>query len=296
MGMLSYRHAFHAGNAADILKHSVLLFCLDYLGQKDTPYLCIDTHAGAGFYSLDSGYALQNREWERGIGRLAGFTRDHSGGETASASPGPLERLTALARDFRPCPADSGLYYPGSPALIRALLRPRDRAVCFELHPADFAILKQTLGTDRRFSLRREDGFAGLKSLLPPPSRRACVFIDPPYEIKEDYENLPHSLAGALKRFPTGLYIIWYPLLGNKDAALPETLFGLHRGNRCRAELRTASRTDRGMYGSGLVILNPPWTLKAALESALPVMADLLGEDRHEWDLRWESPSRGRGI
>jgi 23S rRNA (adenine2030-N6)-methyltransferase len=147
------------------------------------------------------------------------------------------------------------------------------------------------LGTDRRFSLRREDGFAGLKSLLPPPSRRACVFIDPVYELKEDDENLPRSVAVALRRFPTGLYIIWYPLLGNRDAALPETLLGLHRGNKCRAELRTAPRTDRGMYGSGLVILNPPWTLKAALESAMPVMADLLGEGRGEWDLGWESPS-----
>jgi 23S rRNA (adenine2030-N6)-methyltransferase len=161
--------------------------------------------------------------------------------------------------------------------------------MCFELHPTDFTILKQVMGTDRRFSLRREDGFGGFKSLLPPPSRRACVFIDPPYEIKEDYETLPRSLAGALRRFPSGIYIIWYPLLGNKDTRLPETLMGLHRGNRCRAELRTASRTDRGMYGNGLVILNPPWTLKAALESALPVMADLLGEDRHEWELCWEA-------
>jgi 23S rRNA (adenine2030-N6)-methyltransferase len=145
------------------------------------------------------------------------------------------------------------------------------------------------LGSDRRFSLRQEDGFAGLKSLLPPPSRRACIFIDPPYEVKEDYRNLPRSLAGALRRFPSGLYIIWYPLLGNRDATLSETLIDLHRGNKCRVELRTAPRTERGMYGSGLVILNPPWTLKAALESAMPVMADLLGEG--EWDLRWEGPS-----
>ncbi|MDR2741153.1 MAG: 23S rRNA (adenine(2030)-N(6))-methyltransferase RlmJ [Treponema sp.] len=291
--MLSYRHAFHAGNAADILKHSVLLFCLEYLGQKDTPYLCIDTHAGAGFYSLTHGYALQNREWERGIGRLSGFTPDLTGTAgpvpTVPVLPALLERLVALARNFRPGLADGGPCYPGSPALIRAMLRPRDRAVCFELHPADFTLLTQALGTDCRFRLRREDGFAGLKSLLPPPSRRACVFIDPPYEVKEDYENLPHSLAGALRRFSSGLYIAWYPLLGNRDTMLPETLTGLHRGDKCRVELRTAPRTDRGMYGSGLVILNPPWTLKAALESAMPVMADLLGEGRGEWDLQWES-------
>jgi 23S rRNA (adenine2030-N6)-methyltransferase len=295
--MLSYRHAFHAGNVADILKHSVLLFCLDYLGQKDAPYLCIDTHAGAGIYSLACGYALQNREWEKGIGRLLGQMPGRAFRETVPASA-LLERLMAFTRNFRPSATDGrpesadgdGRYYPGSPALIRAMLRPRDRAVCFELHPADFAILTQALGTDRRFSLRREDGFAGLKSLLPPLSRRACVFIDPPYELKEDYENLPRSLAGALRRFPTGLYLIWYPLLGNRDVTLTETLLGLHRGNKCQAELRTAPQTDRGMYGSGLIILNPPWTLKAALESALPVMADLLGEGRGEWEMRWESP------
>jgi 23S rRNA (adenine2030-N6)-methyltransferase len=172
---------------------------------------------------------------------------------------------------------------------MSALLRPCDRAVCFELHPADFAALTQALGPDRRFRLRREDGFLGLKSLLPPPSRRACVFIDPPYEVKEDYENLPRTLAGALRRFPTGLYIIWYPLLGNRDAGLPETLLGLYQGNRCRVELYTAARTDRGMYGSGLIILNPPWMLKAALESAMPVMADLLGDGRSGWFLQWRT-------
>jgi 23S rRNA (adenine2030-N6)-methyltransferase len=290
--VLGYRHAFHAGNAADILKHGVLIFCLEYLGQKDAPYLCIDTHAGAGFYSLGGGYALQNREWERGIGRLFRAAPDRTGADIPVSAfpvlPALLERLRLLVRDFRTGNAGGGAYYPGSPALIRALLRPGDRAVCFELHPADFAILTQTLGTDRRFSLRREDGFAGLKGLLPPPSRRACVFIDPPYEIKADYVDLPRTMAGALRRFPSGIYIIWYPLLGSRDTTLPETLTGLYRGNKCRAELRTAPRTDRGMYGSGLVILNPPWTLKAALESALPVMADLLGEGRGEWDLRWE--------
>jgi 23S rRNA (adenine2030-N6)-methyltransferase len=280
--MLSYRHAFHAGNAADILKHSVLLFCLDYLGQKDTPYLCVDTHAGAGFYSLGEGYALQNREWEAGIGRLTG---------PEAALPAMLERLAALVRGFRPDGArdGGGPWYPGSPALIRALLRPRDRAVCFELHPADFGILTQGLGADPRFSLRREDGFAGLKSLLPPPPRRACIFIDPPYEVKEDYKTLPAALAEALRRFPTGLYIIWYPLLGNRDSSPAGSLWDPHRGNKCRVELRTALRQDRGMYGSGLVVYNPPWTLKAALESTLPVMAELLGRDPGAWDLWWES-------
>jgi 23S rRNA (adenine2030-N6)-methyltransferase len=187
---------------------------------------------------------------------------------------------------------DRGPWYPGSPALLRALLRQQDRAVCFELHGKDFAILSEGLKGDRRFRVRQEDGFAGLKGLLPPPSRRACVFIDPPYEIKEDYAVLPQVLEEALRRFPTGLYIIWYPLLGHRDDALPETLFDLHKrssaGNRCRVELRVASQADRGMYGCGLVIYNPPWTLKAALEGSMPFMAELLGKNQGSWDLIWE--------
>jgi 23S rRNA (adenine2030-N6)-methyltransferase len=157
------------------------------------------------------------------------------------------------------------------------------------------------LGADRRFTLRREDGFTGLKSLLPPPSRRACIFIDPPYEVKEDYKTLPASLTEALGRFPTGIYIIWYPLLGNRDASLSGTLLDFHRGNRCRVELRTAVPADRGMYGSGLVVYNPPWTLKAALESVMPVMAERLGQaykadgkqiqEQGTWEMQWESLS-----
>jgi 23S rRNA (adenine2030-N6)-methyltransferase len=294
--MLSYRHAFHAGNAADVLKHSVLIFCLDYLKQKDTPYLCVDTHAGAGYYSLGEGYALQNREWEYGIGRLTGPGK----AEPETGLPAMLGRLAVLVRDFRPGHGrdGGGPWYPGSPALIRALLRPRDRAVCFELHPSDFAILAQGLGADPRFGLRREDGFAGLRSLLPPPSRRACIFIDPPYEVKEDYRSLPAALTDALRRFPTGIYIVWYPLLGNRDFAPAAELPDPKRGSKCRVELRIAPRTGRGMYGCGLVIYNPPWTLKAALENAMPVMAELLGRDQGTgaWDMWWENANGSDGL
>jgi 23S rRNA (adenine2030-N6)-methyltransferase len=198
-------------------------------------------------------------------------------------------RLTELVRDFRNrAGADGPSVYPGSPAIIRELLRAEDRAVCFELHPADFALLRAGFEGDRRFTLKREDGFAGLKALLPPPSRRGCIFIDPPYEVREDYETLPHILTEALRRFPTGLYIIWYPLLGNGDTGLPEALMALYRGNRCRLELRTGEKRERGMYGSGLVVWNPPWTLKAALEESLPVLAALLGNGQGDWGLWWE--------
>jgi 23S rRNA (adenine2030-N6)-methyltransferase len=209
--------------------------------------------------------------------------------------------------------------YPGSPGFIQKLLRPQDRAACFELHPADFVRLYEGFGKDSRFMVRREDGLAALKALLPPPSRRGCVFIDPSYEIKDDYRLVPKLLAEALGRFPQGMYIIWYPLLLSKAGAspvvreslvLPEKLTALYGGNRCRIELRTGSGAVRGgaiydgvihsgdreeegagaLFGSGLVIYNPPWTLKAAMDEALPVLAECLGcTGRMSWEAQTAS-------
>jgi 23S rRNA (adenine2030-N6)-methyltransferase len=278
--MLSYRHAFHAGNGADVLKHSVLLCCLDYLGRKETPLLVIDTHAGAGFYSLTEGHAAQNREWEQGVGRLL----------ERETLPPLLARYAALVREAL---AEGGRY-PGSPALIQRLLRPQDRGVCFELHPADFTLLADALKPDRRFRVAREDGLGGLKALLPPPGRRGCIFVDPSYELRGDYRAVPEGLAEALSRFSTGVYIVWYPLLRPRpgDAglweALRETLLGLHNGNRFAIELFSpeADSTKR-MFGSGLAIYNPPFTLQEALEESLPALAELLGG----WRWRWRRPN-----
>jgi 23S rRNA (adenine2030-N6)-methyltransferase len=306
--MLSYRHGFHAGNPADVLKHAVLVFCLDHLKQKEKPFLCIDTHGGAGLYPLNTGYAAKNREWEAGIGRL------FRGG-----SPAPDQDLPSMVKRYLqiiyeapdeksgdgaaagpsgipPSPESSLFAYPGSPEIIRRLLRPGDRAVCFELHREDLRLLGELLGGDSRFSLRGEDGLAGLKSLLPPPSRRGLVLIDPSYEEKEDYARIPENLAGALSRFSTGTYITWYPLLSRYggSAKFPEDLLGLWQGNRCQAELYTAPReqppenSPRGMYGSGLIIYNPPWKLREALEESLPALALLMGTGKGGWQFRWE--------
>jgi 23S rRNA (adenine2030-N6)-methyltransferase len=315
--MLSYRHGFHAGNAADALKHMVLIFCLDYLGQKEKPYLCVDTHGGAGSYALGKGFGAQNREWEQGIARLLPLRR------WAAPLPAMLARYLGLIGledlsfedlSFKDNPAagEAGYpVYPGSPELIRKLLRPQDRAVCFELHPEDFSSLKELLKGDSRFQIRQEDGFQGLKSLLPPPVRRACVLVDPSYEVKDDYLTLPAVLAESLRRFPGGLYMVWYPLLlkppaarsGRKagffsgDGDFPETLFDVYKGNRCRVELYTAKKqappanSPRGMYGNGLVIFNPPWTLMEALEETLPLAASLLGKPGG-WKLWWEEAEK----
>lgn len=287
--MLSYRHGFHVGNAADVLKHSVLVFCLEYLLGKEKPLLCVDTHAGAGIYSLHEGFAAQKREWEKGVGKLR-LEILHEG-KAALKGPGSA---ALLRRYLELCSRDESgsgpAVYPGSPAIMARLLRPLDRLVCFELHPSDYAACKLALAGSGE--VRQADGLTSLKSLLPPPSRRGLILIDPPYEVKEDYLRLPISVEQALRRFSSGTYIIWYPLLRESPAVdFPERLMNLYQGNRCRLELYTAdpgagaANSPRGMYGSGMVIYNPPWTLAPALEESLPIMGEAIGKGKNDWKL-----------
>ncbi|MDR3173586.1 MAG: 23S rRNA (adenine(2030)-N(6))-methyltransferase RlmJ [Treponema sp.] len=283
--MLSYRHGFHAGNQADVLKHAVLISCLDYLAKKPKPFLYIDTHAGAGSYRLDQGFAAQNREWSQGIGRFLPAPEETG----ILGKPLMISRYLRIAGKFY----GSSRVYAGSPLLAAELLRPQDRACCFELHPADFTALTACLGGDRRFRLRKEDGPGGLKSLLPPESHRGLVFIDPSYELKEDYRRLIPALEEGLRRFPGGIYIIWYPLLlgrgiKSRGHEYGETLLGLYGGRRCRTELRFGPPGQEArLYGCGLVLFNPPWTLKAELEESLPVLAGKPGNGEG-WELIWE--------
>jgi 23S rRNA (adenine2030-N6)-methyltransferase len=290
--MLGYRHCFHAGNAADTLKHMVLIFCLDYLRQKEKPFLCVDTHGGQGLYRLD------NREWEGGVGRLLG----------AEGLPPMAERYLRLClgeagpEDGGAGAAGGALLYRGSPGVMKALLRPGDRLVCFELHPGDYPALKEFLegpprgprgGGAGKAEARREDGPGGLRGLLPPPSGRGLVLIDPSWELKTDYGEIPRRLGEALKRFPQGIYILWYPLLKKPpEEGLPEALEKIQSRRRCRVELYTPGlvrgNSPRGMYGSGLFVYNPPWTLRAALEETLPVLAARVGSGGEGWKLRWE--------
>jgi 23S rRNA (adenine2030-N6)-methyltransferase len=224
---------------------------------------------------------------------LAGFPDELRGPEAPGRAPEARSGERGSARDY---------VYPGSPALMARLLRPRDRGLCFELHPGDFTALNRLLGDDRRFTLRQEDGFAGLKAFLPPPSRRGLVFVDPSYELKEDYARLGETLAEALRRFPTGIYIVWYPLLGKDPRpgtgagslgnSLGSSLLGLYRGNRCCIEFYTASsgkgrdNSPRGFYGSGMVIYNPPWPLEGALRESLPFLGETMGTGPEGWRLR----------
>lgn len=269
--MLSYRHAFHAGNHADVLKHFIEVQLLRYLAQKDTSFWYIDTHAGAGCYSLDNGYATQNAEYESGIARL--WDRDDL--------PAPLAEYVALVKRINP----DGLMklYPGSPLVALELLREQDRMRLFELHPSDSEILQENFaGHGAQVLMQTADGFGALKALLPPPPRRALVLIDPPYEDKQDYQRVVSALREGLKRFASGVYAVWYPQLQRAEARqLPEQLRRLPIKSWLHVALSVQAPGEDGfgMHGSGMFILNPPWTLHSMLQEVMPYLVNHLGQN-----------------
>ncbi len=269
--MLSYRHAFHAGNHADVLKHFVLTQVLGYFNQKDKPYWMIDTHAGAGLYQLDSGFAVQNAEWKNGIGKL--WQADHL--------PSALQQFLDTIRQA--CPQTAQNLYPGSPFFARAFLRAQDKLRLFELHPADCKILLNNFADEgRQTKIEMQNGFEGIKACLPPPTKRAVVLIDPPYEVKEDYKHVVKCLQDSLKRFATGIYLVWYPLLQRLEPLqMVENLKKLNPDNWLDVTLsvHAPSAEGFGMYGSGMFIINPPWTLPKTLEETMPILRDLLALD-----------------
>ena len=270
--MLSYRHAFHAGNHADVLKHLVLVQLTSYLTQKDKPFWYIDTHAGAGAYALDSGYAVKLCEYKDGIGRL--WTRNDL--------PEALAGYVELVRKLNP---DRRLQaYPGSPYFALWTMREQDRLRLFELHSKDARLLQENFkDAGRQVIIEPTDGFAGLKSLLPPAPRRALVLMDPSYEEKQDYERVFHELRDALTRFPGGTYALWYPQLTRLDAhELPQRLKRLPAKSWLHVALRVnePSKDGFGMHGSGMFILNPPWTLHSTLVEVMPYLADVLALDK----------------
>jgi len=269
--MLSYRHAFHAGNHADVLKHFIEIQLLRHLLRKDKAFWYIDTHAGAGCYALDSGYATMHKEYIGGIARL--FARD--------GLPPPLADYVGQVRSFNP---DGDLrIYPGSPLLAHRLLRAQDRLCLFEMHPADNLLLQQNLGAPgKKILIQATDGFKALKALLPPLPKRALVFIDPPYEDKLDYRRVLTALEEGLKRFATGIYALWYPILSRPESrqfpsqlkkAVPDGW--LH----VALNIRGSNAAGSGMRGSGMFVVNPPWGLRETLEQVMPWLADTLGQD-----------------
>jgi 23S rRNA (adenine2030-N6)-methyltransferase len=268
--MLSYRHAFHAGNHADVLKHYVLSLVLAYTTQKDKPYWYIDTHAGAGMYSLSEGYATHNAEHAQGIDKLL----------EASNLPESLVHYVRLIQSLN---SGGAKLYPGSPAVAEHYLRADDRMRLFELHPNDYKILSDNFsGLGRQVKTEMQNGFAGIKACLPPPTRRAVVLIDPPYEDKQDYEHVVKCLQDSLKRFAQGTYMVWYPILQRVEPdEMIQHLKALNVPDWLHVTLsiHAPSPEGFGMHGSGLFIINPPWTLPKTLTETMPVLRDLLGLD-----------------
>jgi 23S rRNA (adenine2030-N6)-methyltransferase len=269
--MLSYRHGFHAGMHADVLKHVVLVYLLRYLTQKDKPLWFIDTHAGAAAYALDEGYATKNAEYESGIGRL--WAREDL--------PQPVADYVGQVRALNP---DGALRrYPGSPQLALQLLRKQDRLRMFELHSAESQLLQQYFRDDApRAIVQAGDGFAGLQAVLPPPSRRALVLIDPSYEDKRDYRHVLAALRDAHKRFRAGVYAVWYPQVQRRESRqFPEQLKQLQDQDWLHVTLTVKKpvASGYGLHGSGMFILNPPWLLPKALDLAMPYLARVLAQD-----------------
>jgi 23S rRNA (adenine2030-N6)-methyltransferase len=267
--MLAYRHAFHAGNHADVLKHLILIQLMRHMALKDKGYRFVDTHAGAGQYTLDSPQARKKSEYLQGIARL--WTVDNP--------PPPLADYLQLLRRLNP---DGTLQqYPGSPLLARLLLRPQDQSRLIELHPADHQALQDLLGSAAGTALYRADGFAALRGQLPPPTRRALVLIDPSYEGHADYLRVLDTLADALQRFAQGVYMVWYPVVTKPGAAaLVQGLKTLApRGwLHARLSLQQPDTQGFGLAGSGVLVINPPHTLHGQLQGLLPWLVRVLGQ------------------
>ena len=308
--MFSYRHAFHAGNHADVLKHAVLIAIIRHLTEKDSPMAVFDTHAGAGLYRLDGDYAKTSGEAANGFLRLtakpavaadAPSVALTKASKAAAALAG--EPLAPLLQDYVDMVASfnakgSQKVYPGSPFIIQRLLRERDKLKLFEIHPTDAKTLAANvaqLEAGRQVAVLREDGFEALRKFLPPPQRRAMVLSDPSYEIKSDYARVTSTFADALLRFATGTYVVWYPIIPRPEAHdVPRKLktLAVKAGKPwLNAALTvksskiltspTGEETRPGLPASGMFVINPPHTLKAALQVALPQLVARLGQDRH---------------
>ena len=316
--MFSYRHAFHAGNHADVLKHTCLIALMKYLTQKDAALTVIDTHAGAGLYRLDGDYTETSGEASEGVFKLLSAAKQPAAqaapapaaskkiAKPDAAAPAPAAAPAGYAwapalldyveflRSLNPHFAQTGepahlKIYPGSPFIAQKFLSGRDKLKLFELHPTDFKSLSgniEQLGVGRQVAVAREDGFEALKTFLPPPARRALVLCDPSYEMKSDYARVAAVMADALKRFATGTYAVWYPIIPRPEAHdLPRRLktMAVKAGKswlHVTLTVKSNKTSERGgLPASGMFIISPPFQLKEQLKPAMPQLVKLLGQD-----------------
>lgn len=278
--MFSYRHGFHAGNHADVLKHMVLVQLLEHLLQKDKPFWVVDTHAGGGIYDLTSNYATKSAEADTGVSTLWPLRNKKA---TPEVVKDYLTQVAALNN------GDTLQWYPGSPQIAAQMLREGDHLRLFELHPTEIKLLQAHFASVKRgVSIQAADGFAGLRGCVPPPPRRGLIHIDPPYEAKDDYRRVLQTLKDTVHKFPSGTYAIWYPEVARRESQqLPGQLkrlaAELPKVDWLHATLRVkgAERDGVGLFGSGMFVINPPYTLYDKLAEALPWLVETIGQDEH---------------
>ena len=262
---MNYRHAYHAGNFADVHKHAILTLLLAHLRRKETPFHLLDTHAGIGRYDLSGTEAGKTGEFEQGIARLLAspehpLLAPYLDRIRAENSPGPL-RL-----------------YPGSPLIAHAALRADDRMTLVELHPEDFTILRGLFQRDRQVTLREEDAYQALKACLPPKERRGLILVDPPYEAKDEFLRMVKGMREALRRFPTGIYALWYPIKSPSEVArFKDELVNFGKPCLTTELMRHSPEDESKLNGSGLAVINPPWQFDEQMEQLMPALHTALG-------------------
>ncbi|MEC6833734.1 23S rRNA (adenine(2030)-N(6))-methyltransferase RlmJ [Photobacterium toruni] len=278
--MLSYRHSFHAGNHADVVKHIVQSLILDALKQKDKPFVYHDTHSGVGRYDLQDERSEKTGEFKQGIARI--WSRDDIPTEIATY----IDAIKALNN------SDELRYYPGSPKVARAQIRDQDRMVLTELHPSDFPLLLQEFRGDRQVKMYQEDAFARLKASLPPKERRGVVLIDPPYELKHEYQDVVKAIKQSYQRWATGTYAIWYPVVYRETIDnMLQGLKDLNIRNILQIELGVEPDTEeRGMTASGMIVINPPWKLASQMEQILPWLQHAIAPNHGHYKIEWIVP------
>jgi 23S rRNA (adenine2030-N6)-methyltransferase len=264
---MNYRHAFHAGNFADVMKHLVLMRILGYLALKPAPFRVLDTHAGAGLYDLTSVEAQRGGEWQAGFGRLTGFSPP---ADVAAILAPYLEALSALTR--------GGTHYPGSPLLIRHGLRAQDHAAFNELQPESYHHLRRVTPRDDRLTFTALDGYTAWKAQIPPAERRGLVLVDPPFEVADEFTRLATGMGEMARKWPSGIAMLWYPVKNRqKTRAFEAALLAHNPAKLLILELHVAELEEDGpLTASGLAILNPPYTLAEEMRITLPAIAQLL--------------------
>lgn len=276
---MNYRHAFHAGNFADVMKHAILARLIEYLKHKPAAFRMIDTHAGIGRYSMTGDEAKRSPEWKDGIGQLL----------KAELKPNVKALLAPYLDVVRgENPNGTLARYPGSPLLARKLFRTQDRLSALELHPADYRKLRDLFEGDVQVRVTSLDGWLALNAYVPPKEKRGLVLVDPPFEEPGEWERLVDGLAKAHKKWATGLYALWYPLKSPREvqdfvAMLRRT--GIPK--MLRAELTIRPPASGTLYGSGMILINPPFTLEAELKAILPALAKVLGGEQGGWRMEW---------